>query len=351
MASRFVNVDHDTPMLLPPDLRDWVPSGHIVHFIMDAVGLLDLSAAKVNARGTGSAQYPPGMMLGLLVYSYATGTFSSRRIETLTHEYVAVRHLCADTHPDHDSICKFRRENKELLEAAFQRILHCAVLSKVLRVGDITLAVDGTKILANAGKHGAVSHGHATAQMLLLEEQIARLPAKAEDADSTPLQDGLTIPDEIHRRGQRLEVLKQAAAAIEARAAARHLLEKQAYDGKPAARGGKQSKAGRKPPGPPLVPPAEGPSPADPINLTDPESRIMKTRGGFEQCYNAQAAVEVESRLITGGHVSNAPNEKEQLLPLLAGVSPAVGQGGNRAGRQRLLQRSGDGRDRSGRRA
>ena len=118
MAARFVNVDHDTPLLLPPDLRDWVGPDHMVHFVMDAVKALDLSGAQVNVRGTGSAQYPPSMMLGLLIYCYANGTFSSRRIQTLTHENVAVRLLCADTHPDHDTICKFRRENKELVNAA-----------------------------------------------------------------------------------------------------------------------------------------------------------------------------------------------------------------------------------------
>jgi hypothetical protein len=136
----------------------------------------------------------------------ADGGQANRRIETLTHKNVAVRYLCANTHPDHDSICKFRREDKELLEAAFERIRHCAALSKVLRVGDITLAVGGTKILANASKHAAPSHGHATQQVLLLEEQIAQLLAKAEDADSTPLQNGLSIPDEIQRREARLEV-------------------------------------------------------------------------------------------------------------------------------------------------
>ena len=117
MATRFVNIDHDTPLLLPPDLRDWLPEGHMVHFIMDAVKLLKLDTAKVNIRGTGSAQYPPSMMLGLLIYCYANGAFSSRKIEKLTYDSVAVRYLCADTHPDHDSICTFRRENKALLES------------------------------------------------------------------------------------------------------------------------------------------------------------------------------------------------------------------------------------------
>jgi transposase len=326
MAVRFVSVDHDTPMLLPPDLRDWVPADHIVHFVMDAVKLIDLTSAKVNRRGTGSAQYPPSMMLGLLIYSYATGTFTSRKIEKLTYENVAVRFLSGDTHPDHDSICTFRRENRELIESAFHRILHCAALSQVLKVGDITVAIDGTKILASASKHGAVSHGHAVEQMKLLEDQIAELLAKAEDADSAPLQDGLSIPAEIARREERMEKLKQATAVIEARAAERCREETQAYQQKIEDRERKQRETGHKPRGKAPTPPKPEPSPKDQYNFTDPESRIMKTGGGFQQCYNAQAAVEVESRLIVGGHVTDAPNDKQQLIPALASISPEAGR-------------------------
>jgi transposase len=229
MSARFVNIDHDTPMLLPPDLRDWVSPNHMVHFIMDAVKALDLSLAHTNQRGTGHAQYPPCMMLSLLIYCYATGTFSSRRIETLTFENVAVRFLTADTHPDHDSICKFRRENKALLSSSFHQVLELAARAKVLQVGDITVAIDGTKILANASKHSAVSYGHAVKQTQLAEEQINQLLQKAEDADSTPLQDGLTIPEEIKRREDRLAKLREAKQAMEARAKQRLLEEQAAY--------------------------------------------------------------------------------------------------------------------------
>jgi transposase len=135
MAARFVHVDHDTALLLPPDLRDWISKDHMVHFIMDAVDALDLTTAKTNERGTGSAQYPPATMLALLIYCDATGTFASRRIETLTYENVAVRSLCADTHPDHDSICKFRRENKALLASCFHQILELATIADILKVG------------------------------------------------------------------------------------------------------------------------------------------------------------------------------------------------------------------------
>ncbi len=250
MAVRFVSVDHDTPMLLPPDLRDWVPADHIVHFVIDAVQLLDLTSAKINHRGTGSAHYPPSMMLGLLIYSYATGTFSSHKIENLTYENLAVRFLTGDTHPDHDSICTFRRENKELLENAFHSILQCAALTQILKVGDI----------------------------------------------------------------------------IEARAAERSHQETEVYRQKLEDRERKQRETGHKPRGKAPAPPKQEPSSKDQYNFTDPESRIMKTGGGFQQCYNAQAAVEVESRLIVGGYVTDAPNDKQQLIPVLGSISSAAGK-------------------------
>jgi transposase len=339
MPARFVSIDRDTPMLLPPDLRDWVPEDHLVHFIIDAVALLDLRAARVNEHGTGSAQYPPSMMLALLIYCYATGTFSSRRVERLTHENVAVRRLCADRHPDHDSICTFRRENRALLESSFHQVLETAARVRVLRVGEVTLALDGTKILASASQHSgspthrpplfpsaasAVSHGHALQQMKLLEEQIAELLAKADAADSTPLEDGLTGSGEIARRRDRIEKLREATAVIEGRAKERQREELAAYQTKPRERAPRQKETGKKPRGRAPPPPREGPQAKEQYNFTDPESRMMKTDDGFQQAYNAQAAVEIESRLIVSQAVSDAPNDKEQLLPTLGAVSPVV---------------------------
>jgi transposase len=247
MATGFVNIDRDTPLLLPPDLRDWVPASHLAHFIIDAVEALDLRQVNVNTRGTGDAQYPPTMLLGLLVYSYATGTFGSRRIEQSTYDNIAVRLLTADTHPDHDTICTFRRENKALLSESFVKVLQLAQELKLAQFGQITVSIDGTKIAANASKHSAVSYQRAGQLIEQLEGEVQQLLAKAEQADATPLQDGLTIPEEQH-------------------------------------------------------------------NFTDSESRIMKTGGGFEQCYNAQAAVDVDSRLIVGERVSQAPNDKQELV-------------------------------------
>jgi transposase len=326
MPARFVTVDHDTPLLLPPDLRDWVPANHMVHFVMDAIGALNLSQAHVNVLGTGDAQYPPSMMLGLLIYCYATGSFSSRKIEQLTYDSVPVRYLCADTHPDHDSICKFRRENKELLKSSFHQVLECAARAQVLKVGDITLAIDGTKIKANASKHSAMSHDHAVEQMQLLEDEIAQLLAKAEDADSTPLREGLSIPEEIKRREDRIGKIKQAVRAMEEQAKERFAREKAEYEEKLKAREDKEKATGKKPGGKAPQAPKEGPQDKDQYNFTDPESRIMKVGNGehFEQSYNAQAGVEIESRLIVTQGVSDAPNDKQQLEPALATCSPVI---------------------------
>lgn len=328
MPARFVNVDHDTPLLLPPNLREWVPQGHLVHFIMDAVGELDVRPARVNERGSGDAQYPPAMMLGLLIYSYASGLFSSRQIERASHDSVAVRLLCADTHPDHDTICAFRRQNAQLLSRSFAQVVELAARCGVLKVGGITVAIDGSKVLASASKHAAVSYGHAGARMQELDLEIAQLLAKAEQADSTPLEDGLSVPTEIERRQERKAKLAQARAEMEARARVRLEAERAEHERLCAQREARRA-AGQKHLGREPKAPREGPGPSDQVNFSDPESRIMKAGGGDHsvQAYNAQAAVEVESRLIVGQRVSDAPNDKEQLLPTLGAVEPAAGPG------------------------
>jgi transposase len=326
MSARFVTVDHDTPLLLPPDIRDWVGADHMVHFVMDAVGQLDLSGARVNERGTGDKQYPPGMMLGLLIYSYATGVFSSRQIERTTQENVAVRLLCADTHPDHDTLCAFRRENGALLSRSFAQVLEMAARCGVLKVGGITVAIDGTKVLATASKHAAVSYQHAGERMRELELEIDELLRKAEQADSTPLEDGLSIPEEVQRRQERKALLAKARAEMEARAYARAQAEQAQYE-QTKARRDKEREQGKKPKGRDPQPPDPTPGPKDQYNFTDPESRMMKAGSGehFEQCYNAQAAVEVQSRLIVGERVSNAANDKQQLVPSLQAVAAQAG--------------------------
>lgn len=326
MAIRFVPIDRDTPLLLPPNLRDWVPDDHLVHFILDAVAALDLRRVKVNERGTGSEQYPPTMMLALLIYSYATGTFGSRRIEQSTYDSVPVRLLTADTHPDHDTICTFRRENPALLTECFVQVLQLAQQLKVLQVGQITVAVDGTKVLANASKHSAVSYERAGQMIAQLELEVGQLIAKAEQADSTPLQDGLTIPQEITRRQERKAALTKARAEIEARAQARYAIELAEHEKKMAERAAKQER-GEKVGGKPPKAPTPEPGPGDQYNFTDSESRIMKAGNGnhFEQSYNAQAAVDVRSRLIMGGRMSQSPNDKQELVSDLQAIPAAAG--------------------------
>lgn len=326
MATRFVPIDRDTPLLLPPNLRDWVPDDHLVHFIVDAVDALDLRQVRVNTRGTGSKQYPPRMLLGLLIYSYATGTFGSRRIEQSTYDSVPVRLLTADTHPDHDTLCTFRRENQALLTESFVKVLQLAQELKVLKFGQLTVAADGTKVLANASKHSAVSYQRAGEMIEQIELEVKQLLAKAEQADATPLQDGLTIPEEIIRRQERKAALAQARAEIEARAQARYAAQRAEHEAKLAEREAKRER-GEKVGGKPPQPPTPEPNAKDQYNFTDAESRIMKAGNGdhFEQSYNAQVAVEVDSRLIVGERVSQSPNDKQELVPTLASVPAEAG--------------------------
>jgi len=294
-----------------------------VHFVIDAIEQIDVSRAVINERGTGSEQYPPGLLLGLLVYSYATGVFSSRQIERSTYENVAVRLLCADTHPDHDTLCVFRRKNGSLLQDAFAQVLEQAARCGVLKAGGITVAIDGTKVLANASKHSAVSHGHAEKTLRTLDVEIAELLAKAEQADATPLQDGLTIPAEVQRRQERKAQLLRAKAEMEARAYARFQAEQAGHEAKLAKRAADQA-AGKRPRGRPPEAPDPAPQEKDQVNFTDEESRIMKTKDGFQQACNPQAGVDADSRLIVGQRVSQACNDKQELVANLAEVSRHV---------------------------
>lgn len=329
MGPRFVNIDRDTPLFLPPSLQDWVPADHLAHFVVDAVEAMDLRQVKVNTRGTGDAQYPPSMLVSLLIYCYAIGIFGSRRIEQSTHDNVAVRFITADTHPDHDTICTFRRENKPLLSELFVKVLELARELKVLKVGQITVSVDGTKVMANASKHSAVSYERAGEMMQQLELEVEQLMKKAEQADATPLEDGLTIPEEILRREERKAALAKARAEIEARAQARYAVELAEHQKKMAERQARQER-GEKVGGKPPTPPSPEPGPKEQYNFTDPESRIMKAGNGqhFEQCFNAQAAVEVDSRLIVGDRVSQAPNDKQELVPTVAAIPKEAGKVG-----------------------
>jgi transposase len=315
MPARFVNIDRQTPMLLPADVQEWVQRDHLARFVVDAVDALDLHNFKVNERGTGSPQYPPRVLLALLAYSYSTGTFSSRLIERASYENLPVRFICANTHPDHATICTFRRENQALLEESFVKILELARELKILKVGQVTVAHDGTKIQANASKHNALSYERAGQTIEELEKEVKELIAKAEQADSAPLQEGLSIPEEITRREERKAQLQKAREVIEERARQRAEAQQPEYEEKVARRQAKRE-AGETVRGKEPQPPNPTPEPKDQYNFTDPESRIMKAGNAqpFEQAYNAQASVEVESRLIVGSSLTDQANDKQQLV-------------------------------------
>ena len=322
MSARFVNLDRQTPMLLPCDLRDWVPADHIVHFILDAVAELPRHHFHVNHRGTGSEQYPPAMMLALLIYCYATGRFGSRTIEAATHSDVAVRYLCANTHPDHDSICAFRAANEAAFRAAFVSVLQLAHQLRLTRVG--TVSVEGTKIQAHASKHAAVSYQRAGEMIAQLELEVGELMERAQQAQARETQETLDLPAELVRREKRVAALQQARQVIEERAREMAAAQQPQYEAKVAAR--KQQRAeGKKPRGKDPTPPDPTPDPKAQFNFTDPESRIMKAGSGphFEQAYNAQAAVD-EAMLIVGQRVSDAPNDKQELAATVAAISPVV---------------------------
>jgi transposase len=313
-------------MLLPVDLRSWLPDGHLVHFILDAVNAVSLQGFKVNARGTGSAQYPPAMMLSLLIYCYATGRMGSRQIEEATHSDVAVRYICGgDKHPDHDTICAFRRQNKGLFEESFVKVLAYAQELGVLKKRG-GVSIDGTKIAANASKHSAVSYRRAGEMIAELEQEVEELVAMAEAADRAAEVPRLDVPAELARRQDRLAKLKEAKQEIEARFEVCRKERQAEYEAKLQARESKRNQGQRRQGREPQPPPGQPDDKAQ-YNFTDPESRIMKAGSGehFEQAYNAQAAVDVEgSMLILGVQVTDAPNDKEQLVPTLQQVSADV---------------------------
>lgn len=326
MAAKFINIDRDTPMMFPPDLRDWLPEDSMVHFIIDAVEMLDLQQFSINHRGSGSAQYPPSMMLSLLIYCYATGRFSSRGIELATHHDIAVRYICGgDKHPDHDTINTFRSKNRHIFKEAFVKVLLLAKeLGHFKKIGGVS--VDGTKIKANASKHSAVSYKRAGEMIKQLELEVEELTRKAEEADSAPLDDGLTLPDEIKRRQDRKASLQKARQVIEERYEEVRQQELAEYEAKKQVRD-EQRKNGKKPKGKEPKAPSDTPPDKSQFNFTDEESRIMKAGNSkhFEQAYNAQAVVDTEgSMLITGQYVTNHANDKLELEPTVESVADEV---------------------------
>lgn len=322
MAHRFKNTDRNTPLLLPPDLRDWVAEDDLVHFVIQAVERLPLSTFAVNEKGCGDEQYPPHTMLALLIYCYANGIFSSRRIERATYRDVAVRYLTADTHPDHDTICAFRRNNLEAIAASFVDVLELARELKLLQLG--TVSLDGTHIRASASKDKNVTYERAQQLRTQLRQDVKQLLQQAESADQKD-EDPQRLPQEIARREKLLQKMDAACAQLEVRAQVRAAAERADYERKVAAREQREGSAK----GPEPKPPKGTPEPDEQINLTDPDARLMRKskRESYTQSYNAQAVVDAGgSRLIVGQRVSDCASDAGQLEPDLQSIPPTLGR-------------------------
>lgn len=316
--SRFVTVNRDTAYLLPPSVDEWLPQEHLARYVVEVVEALDVSAMTRSYAGRGSDAYHPAVLVALLIYGYATGTYSSRKIEVATYDSLAFRYIAGNTHPDHDTLAAFRKRFIGEIKALFVQVLLIARENRLLKLGHI--ALDGTKVKANASRHSALSYGHIRELEKQLQEEVAALLAKADAADTQEQTPGLDIPAELARREERLARIAQAKATIEARAAEQHALEQAEYEIKRAAYAqrckdneGKRGGGGRppSPPSPLIEDKAQ-------VNLTDEDSRIMPVAGGgFEQCYNAQLGVDTESRLIVITGLTQSSVDKQQIAPAL----------------------------------
>jgi transposase len=315
MSTNFISADRNTIYLLPPSVQDWLPEGHLARFVVDIISQLNLRPITDQYGGRGSKAYHPRMLLSLLFYGYATGVFSSRKIELATYDSVAFRFIAANKHPDHDTIATFRKRFLDELKPLFVQILIIAKEMGLLKLGKVSL--DGTKVKANASKHRALSWGHACKIEKQLQAEVAELMQLAQEADSSDIPDEMNIPEELLRRQDRLDAIDEAKEKIEQRANERYSREVEEYEQKVADRKAKAEKSGKKPRGREPKPPTPGPRDKDQVNLTDEESRIMPSAKGFKQAYNAQAAVDLGTMCIISAHVTQSPNDKQEVVPTL----------------------------------
>jgi transposase len=320
MPTTFRPCAPDQSLLFPPSPRDWLPEGHLAFFIADTVAALNLEAFYAPYEGDGRRNQPfdPQMMVTVLLYAYATGTFSSRRIARKLEEDVAYRVLAAGNFPAHRTIADFRQQHLADFEALFVQVVQIAREAGVVQLG--ALAVDGTKVKANASKHKAMSYGRMRDEEARLREQIAALTAQAEASDAAedaalgPDVRGDELPAELQRREERLAKIAAAKARLEARQADEDRQKGRTPDD------GRKSR-GRKPFARDFgVPPDDAQD-----NFTDPESRIMKTSHGFDQCYNGQLAVDEATQLIVATGLTNCAADNAELLPLLNGAGATLG--------------------------
>ncbi len=338
MGKTFRAYNLDQRLLLPPDMRQWLPEGHLALFLLDVVNQLDLAeimAVYESGDGRGQPPYHPVMMITLLLYAYCTGKPSSRRIERATHEDVAYRVVAGDQHPDHDSIAAFRQRHLRALARLFVQVLQLCQAAGLVKLGHV--ALDGTKIKANASKHKAMSYERMCAKEKELEAEVARLLEQAqqvdaaEDAEYGKGRRGEELPAELARRETRLRKIREAKAALEAAARAQAEQAAEQAREKLAERARREAETGKKMGGrPPQVPDPDQarPAPTAQRNFTDPESRIMKDGAtkGFEQAYNAQAAVDGTAQIIVATTLTQESNDKQQLVPVLDQVQENCGR-------------------------
>lgn len=337
MSKQFRDCNLNQRLLLPPSLEDWLPEGHLARFVAEVVEALDLSAIYATYEegdGRGMAAYDPRMMVRLLIYGYCRGVASSRRIERATYEDVAFRYLAVDQHPDHATIAAFRKEHLTELSQLFVQVLRLCQQAGLVKLGHV--ALDGTKVKANASKHKAMSYERMgetekrlEAEVKALLEEAARVDAE-EDGKYGKGKRGDELPRELARRETRLAKIREAKAALEHEARERAEAEKAQVEARLREREQQEAERGRKFGGrPPEVPrPQEAkPEPTAQRNFTDPDSRIMKDGATkeFVQAYNAQAAVDSKAQVIVAAAVTQEANDKKQLVPMLEQVKIVTG--------------------------
>ena len=314
--TNFILTDRKTDYLLPPSVDEWLTDDHLARFVVEVIDGLDLSSLTRQYAGRGSKAHHPATLLAIVVYGYSTGVFSSRKLEIATYDSVAFRYIAAGSHPDHDTLATFRRRFIDELAGLFVQVLEIAREMKLLKMG--TVCLDGTKIRANASRHHALSHGHIVKLEAQLRQEVQDLLALAESADTANIPDGMSLPKELKLREDRLAAMAAAKTKIAARAAQRDAREKAEFDEKMAKRQAREQATGKKSRGTPPAAPKPGVRDSDQINLTDEESRIMPmSGGGFEQCYNAQAAVDAHTMLVVATTLTQATNDKQQVQPML----------------------------------
>ena len=326
MTRKFKTADYDKTLDLQINLREALPPEHLARFIVDMIGQLDLSGLYAQYSEQGAPPYAPEVLLGLLVYGYATGVFSSRKIERATYEVLPFRFIAGDMHPDHATLAAFRKQFLPELKDLFVQILLIAQAMGYLHLGNVS--VHGSKIHADASKSKAVSYKRLLAVEAFLQAEVEELFALAAAADGGQLPEEMNVDDEIERRRQQLERLAEARKVLEARAQARYEAEQAEYEAKLRERGEKAARKGQKPRGPTPKPPTPEPRDKDQYNFTDPDSRMMKNanNNGFDQHYNTQVVVDHDSRLIVGNWLSDQPNDKQAALPTIDTVPPELGK-------------------------